>query len=108
MENTINTTIFAKRLTNSEGKTFYKYITKLNKTDGSTITAQVSFRGSERNCPDPENCPMNIIVTRDGASLATKTYVDDETEEVRERYVLWVGKWEEGEPYIDHSLDDVF
>lgn len=98
-------TIFSKKRTTKEGKPFTSYISKLQKKDGSEVTASVKFRDDCGN-PKPEDCPMNIVVDKKAANLASRTYTDSETGEVRESLTLWVTEWSEGEPYVDHSLDE--
>lgn len=100
-------TIFAKKRTNKEGKTFYQYLTTLTKKDGTTETMRVSFRDVEGNAqPKPDSCPRNIVFDRSEANIATSKYTDSETGEIKQRKTLWVTAWKPGSEYIDHSLDD--
>lgn len=99
--------IFAKKRTTREGKTFYQFLTTLEKKDGTTETMRVAFRDVDGNAiPKPESCPRNIIVERENANIATSKYTDNETGEVKARKTLWVTHWEAGEAYVDHSLDE--
>ena len=97
--------IFAKRRESEDGKKFTSFFGRIKKKDGTEISTTVHFRDT---CPlpKPESCPMNIIVDKADANLSTKTYVADESGEVRVAYHLWVNKWAEGAPFVDHSLDD--
>lgn len=97
-------TIFAKKRTTEQGKTFYTYLTNLTRTDGTTQSVQVKFR-EDAGQPKPERCPMNIIFDKAKGNLSTEWY-DNENGERVAAYKLWISEWKEGEPYIDHSLDD--
>ena len=98
-------TVFAKRGQNKEGKTFYRYLATLVNKEGVERPVQVKFRDSA-GAPRPESCPMNIVFDRSNANLAKKEYTVADTGEIRLSYSLWITKWEEGEPYIDNSLDE--
>ena len=101
----MNLTIFAKKRTSSEGKTFYTYLTTLTKKSGEELRCAVKFR---QDCGSPrgEECPMNIIVPKAGANLSVEKYTDEETGELLESARLWVNEWKKGEAYVDHSLDE--
>ena len=100
-------TIFAKKRTNKEGKTFFQYLTTLVKKDGTTETMRVAFRDADGNeIPKPDSCPRNIRIERQNANIARTKYTDTNTGEIKERKTLWVSAWEPGSEYIDHSLDD--
>lgn len=106
-------TIYAKKRTTEEGKSFYTYLTTLTKKTGEEMKVQVKFR---QDCGNPrgEDCPMNIIVPKDKANLAEERYtaseVDENTGEVtlttKTNYRLWVAEWSKGEAYRDTSLDE--
>lgn len=99
-------TIFAKKRETKEGKGFYSYITTLKKKSGETITASVKFR-EECGNPKADQCPMNIIVEKADANLATKVIgTNHDTGEALLGHSLWVSKWKPGSKYVDHSLDD--
>lgn len=100
-------TIFAKRQqTKGENpRTFYNYLSTLVSRDGFETPVQVKFR-DEAGQPKPEKCPINIIVDKGDANLVKRQYTIEETGEIRTAHTLWVAKWVEGEPYVDHSLDD--
>lgn len=97
-------TIFAKKRTTKDGRNFVNFISRLTRKDGSTITAQVKIPEEKR--PRADECPMNIIVSKDNANLAETSYIREDTGELATRYALWVSDFERGEPYVDHSLDD--
>ena len=102
-------TIYAKRRTSKDGKTFYTYFTTLKKSDGSEVTVQVKFK-EECGSPNGANCPMNIEFEKTEANYREKVekYTDGTTGEEKEttRRVLWVQNWREGEPFVDTSMDD--
>ena len=106
--NTMEQTIYAKKRTTKEGKTFYNYFTSLTKKDGEEITAQVKFK-EECGSPAGADCPVNIVFDRSDANYREKLehYTDPETGEEREttRRTLWISKWEEGSEFIDTSMD---
>ena len=98
-------TIFAKKRTSNDGKTFYSYLTTLIRKDGSDQTVSVRFR-EEAGKPKPENCPMNIVIDKGDANISKKKYVREDTGEEAFSYNLWVTAWKEGTPYVDTSLDE--
>lgn len=100
----MNITVFAKKKTTHEGRDFYVYTTTMKRKDGSELAARVKFR---KDCaiPKPEACPMNLVIEKINASLAKETYQTD-MGEVKDSWTLWVSGWQQGEPYVDHSLDD--
>ena len=99
--------IFAKKRNTKEGKTFYQFLTTLEKKDGTTETMRVAFRDIEGNTvPKPDSCPRNIVIEKDDANVSTTKYTDNATGQLKFRKTLWVSKWESGEPYVDHSLDE--
>lgn len=98
-------TIFAKKRTTRDGKTFYTYLSTLtSKSTGETFPVQVKFRESAGKLPDPHTCPCVIHVDKENANLSTKKYeVDGETQERKE---LWVSAFEDVGAWVDTSLDD--
>lgn len=100
---TIN--VFAKKRTTKDGsKSFYTYITKLVKKDGSTITASVKF--PEDNTPKADEFPLTITFDKADANMSSKAIENEETGEViGESHNLWLKKYTKSE-YIDTSLDD--
>lgn len=98
-------TIFAKKRTTEEGKSFYSYITTLTKKDGEKQTVGVRFR-EECGQPKGDTCPCNIIVEKGNANLSTKSFIREDTGEVAESLTLWVKAWEKGSEYVDTSLDE--
>ena len=97
-------TIFSKKQTTKEGKTFYRFLATLTRKDGTSQTVAVKFR-DECGAPKPEKCPMNIIVDRGDANLSKKEFVKPNGDTVLS-CTLWVSRWEMGDPYIDKSLDE--
>lgn len=103
-------TIFAKKRTNKEGKTFYTYLTKLHKkSTNEDVTVQVKFR-EDCGAPKGDMCPCNIIFNPEDANYneANQTVLNEETGEAVDvaSRVLWISKWTEGSPYVDDSLND--
>lgn len=98
-------TIYAKKRTTTEGKTFFSYLSTLTRKDGTKQTVAVKFRDEAGN-PKPEKCPMNIKFSTGAANLSTREYVREDTGGVGTSYTLWVSAWEQGAPFVDHSLDD--
>lgn len=98
-------TIFAKKRTTKEGKIFYTYLTRLNRKDGFEETSQVKFR-EPAVAPKPENCPCNIIATKNNMNMSKKILTDTETGEIIESRTLWISNYVAGSEYIDHSMDD--
>ena len=97
--------IFSKKATNADGRKFDVYFGRIMRKDGTTLPVTVKFRES-CGAPNPEDCPMNIVVDKSNANLASREFNDKETGEVRTSFTLWVKGWDEGVPYVDHSLDD--
>lgn len=97
-------TIFSKKRTNKEGRTFYNYLTRLTrKSTGEIQMFSVKFRDDK--APDPDKCPMNIIVKKEDMNAAQRDYIrTDGNPGVG--YTLWVADYKPGSPYVDHSLDD--
>ena len=98
-------TIYAKKRTTADGKTFYSYLSTLTRKDGTKQTVSVKFRDDAGN-PKPENCPMNIKFDRGAANMVTRDFTREDTGETGISYTLWVSRWEHGAPFVDHSLDD--
>lgn len=97
-------TIYAKKRTMQDGKSFYSYLTTLPRKDGTKQTVAVKFR-DEAGHPKPENCPMNVVVEKQNANIARKEYTT-ENGETGISYTLWVSEWKQGAPYVDTSLDE--
>lgn len=96
-------TVYAKKRTMANGKTFYNYLSRLSSRQGEVLPVNVKFpEGIE---PDPSRCPMNIVFTKADANLSYQRYTNKHGEESISA-TLWVKAWEEGEPFVDTSLDD--
>lgn len=98
-------TVYAKKRTTAEGKSFFSYLSTLTRKDGTKQTVSVKFRDECGN-PKPENCPMNVKFDKGSANMATREFVREDTGEVGTSYTLWVSAWEPGTPFVDRSLDD--
>ena len=101
----MNIVVFAKKRNTKEGKIFYTYLSKLTKKDGTEVTCAVKFR-DECGAPRPEVCPCNLIIEKGDCNFSSKASVNDETGEILTSNTLWVNKWEMGDPYVDHSMDE--
>lgn len=97
--------IFAKKRTAGDGKTFYSYLSTLTRKDGTTQTVSVKFR-DECGHPKPEECPMNIVVEKSAANIAKSTFTREDTGEVATSYTMWVSAWAKGSEYVDTSMDE--
>lgn len=98
-------TIFSKKRTTDEGRTFYTYTGRIKRKDGTEQTVEIKFRESCGK-PDGAKCPMNIIVNKDNCSMSQRQITIEKTGEVKTVYKMWVSDWSEGDPYVDHSMDD--
>ena len=98
-------TIYAKKRKNSEGNSFFSYLTMLTRKDGTKQTVSVKFREKCGN-PKPEQCPMNVKFDKGDANMSTSEFIREDTGEVGTSYTLWVSAWEPGAPFVDHSFDD--
>lgn len=95
--------IYAKKRTMNNGKVFYNYLSRLTSRQGEVVPVNVKFpEGSE---PDPARCPMNVVFNKCDANLSWQRYENKKGEEAIS-HTLWVKVWEEGEPFVDTSLDD--
>jgi hypothetical protein len=97
--------IFAKKRTAQNGTHFTGYLSTLPRKDGTNQTVSVRFR-MDCGAPEPEQCPMNIVLNKGDVNLSRKDFVNKNTGEVSTGYTLWVNKWTPGSPYVDHSLDE--
>ena len=99
-------TVFGRKKQTGEGKSFTSFIAKLQRTDGSTLTAQVKFR-EECGQPKLEECPIIIEFDKKDANLADREYIREDTGELAKSYTLWITSWKRSEEiYVDHSLED--
>ena len=106
-------TVFAKQRRTKEGKIFYSFLSTLTKKDGTQLVCTVKFR-EDANQPKPEQCPMNILVSKADANLSTRKFTREVTDPVTGEitteegmsHTLWVSSWLPGGQYVDHSLDD--
>lgn len=98
--------IFAKKRSTKDGKkTFYSFITKLPKKDGTSDVVNVRF--PEELTPNVDDCPLNIVIPKGKANLSSKTIIDDETGKSFESKTLWVKSWDVSDnPFVDTSLDE--
>lgn len=108
-------TLYAKKRTTKEGKTFFNYLSTLTDKAGETYLCTVKFRDTVQP-PKPENCPVNIVIEQNDCNLSsrkmTRKVTDMETGEVSDKefisYTLWVSAYRDGSPFVDHSMDNFF
>ena len=102
----METTIFAKKRTTKEGKSFYTYLATLTKKNGEEVKCSVKF--AEGKDPKPTECPLNIIIKQEDANLSTKRGTkEDGTEWVSQ--TLWVKDYEVSQNvWVDDSLNEFF
>lgn len=99
-------TIYAKKRHSNDGKTFYSYLSTLTRRDGSKLSVTVKFRDNECGNPKPEQCPMNITFNKSDANLTARDFERTDNGEIGTSFTLWISHWQQGEEYVDHSLDD--
>lgn len=96
--------IYAKKVSLSNGKSFTKYLSALTTKDGEVQGVRVMFaEGCE--APKPVDCPINIIIDKGNCNLSKKKYTDKNGKDGIAR-TLWISKYSKGSPYVDHSMDD--
>lgn len=96
-------TIFKKMVKTKAGKSFFSYVTKLVKNDGTEVYCSVKFR---EGVIIPEEFPCILKVEKSDANLSSKRITLQDGGEY-ERHILWVsGYTNSGKKYVDHSLDD--
>ena len=103
----MKTTVFAKKVKMNDGKTFFTFVTSLEKKDGSKQYMNVMYSGDDKNKKfDSEDCPLVIEFDKANANISSTTYTSKEGEE-RKRYTLWLKDYTVSEEkYVDHSLDE--
>lgn len=100
----MNITVFAKKRTTADGRKFYSYLSTLTKKSGEQVVASVRFK-EECGAPKAEECPINIVVNKQDCNFSKRKYAKPDGTEV-DTYTLWINNWANGEPYVDHSMDD--
>lgn len=100
-------TVFAKKKTTQEGKTFYTYIGRmLNKKSGEEVSVQIKFK-EDCGAPKPDKCPCILEIPKEMANLSRQKYGEAEDGAPLYSHTLWVSEWHNtNEKFIDHSLDD--
>ena len=98
-------TLFAKKAQTNDGRSFYRFLSRLTRKDGTIQPVTVKF-SQDCKLPKGEECPMNIKVDKANANLAENQYMDEKTGETKFSYTLWVKDYKAGSPYVDSSLDD--
>lgn len=98
--------VFAKKAKSNDGRSFIRYLGKLQKKTGEEITCTIKFR-EECGSPNPASCPCYITVIKKDANLARRTYTDPRTGDVGESFTLWVNAWAlSADRFVDTSLDE--
>lgn len=107
-------TIYAKKRTTKDGKTFHVYLSKLTKKDGTETPVTVHFRMTA-GLPNPDKCPCVIEFYRKNGNVSKKerhfAKTDVVTGEIYEETSidtqLWISEYKlcEGE-YTDTSMDE--
>ena len=105
MADVMKQAVFAKKRTSRDGKTFYSYLTTMRRKDGTEEIVQLKFR-DKCGAPDPDQCPQNIVFPKSAANYSKRTFTREDTGEIVEQGVIWISQWDEGEPYVDTSMDD--
>lgn len=96
--------VFAKKVTMSNGKSFTKYLSTLTTKDGEQQGVRVMFaEGCE--APKPADCPLNIVIDKGDCNVSKKKYTDKNGNSGVAR-TLWVNKYSLGSEYVDNSMDD--
>lgn len=99
-------TVYGKKKTASDGKSFAAFIARLTRKDGSTLSASVKFR-DECGQPKLDECPINIEFDKKDANLSDRIYIREDTGEEATSYTLWISAWQRSKDiFVDHSLDD--
>lgn len=100
-------TIFGKKQETNEGKKFVKYTSKIKKKDGIEQFVTVKFNEGTP-MPKFDELPLNVIIRKEDASLAKKYWESEDGEKSGWNFTLWVRDWvvDEGNPFVDRSLDD--
>lgn len=98
--------VFSKKRQSQDGRSFYNYIGRLKKKDGTELSCGIRFRDP---CvgPKPDACPCYISIEKKNANMSMRQYLDEKTGEMRFAYTLWVTEYTLlPEKWEDHSLDD--
>lgn len=99
-------TVFAKKRTGKDNRTFYVYIAKMYKKSGEEITSTLKFKDNV-GTPRVEDCPIIINVNKEDANLSKRKLTNSENGTTYDQYTLWVNAWTPtNEKFVDHSLDD--
>lgn len=102
---TMKCTIFGK--TKKAGKTeWIEYSTRLTrKDDGTEEYFRVKFNPKEI-APKLKDCPINIEFTPGIDANKGKPEEFEKNDELIRIPVIWINRYDVGDPWVDHSLDD--
>ena len=103
----MKTTVFAKKVKTNDGKSFFTFVTSLDKKDGSKQYMNVMYSGDDKNKKfDSEDCPVVIEFDKNRANVSCKSGTTKDGKEWK-HYTLWLKDYTVSEEkYVDHSLDD--
>lgn len=97
-------TIYGKRKKTGTGQIFTVYLSRIPKKDGTELPVTVKF---ETNIQPPQQLPCNITIDKPDAHLSSRKYKREDTGEEQLSWTLWINRYAQGSPYVDHSMDDV-
>ena len=104
-------TVFQKTGKKKDGTTFKKFVTTLNKKDGTKVYADVKFPNDVLDDFQADNrtvVKFPCVIIFDG-NMSTRTSTVEKEDGTEKTYVnncIWVKEIKSVEPYIDTSLDD--
>lgn len=104
-------TVFQKTGKKKDGTTFKKYVTTLNKKDGTKVYADVKFPNEVLGDYQADNgtvvkFPCIIIFDGNMITRKTKSTAKDGTEKEYTNNYIWVKEIKGIDEYVDTSLDD--
>ena len=98
----MNIVVFSKKRTGADNRPFTTYLTRLKWKDGTERSVTLKFK-----CTPPKETPCNIIVAKQDCNLQTRHFVSKTDGSLQDGYTLFVEQFALGEPYVDHSTDDL-
>ena len=103
----MNLTLFARNRETKDGKKYVEFSTHIQRRDGTEQFAIVKFNQGTA-MPKKEDCPLNVVVEKEDASLSKKAWVSEDGTKKGVNYTLWVSNWkvDVANPFRDTSLDE--
>ena len=98
----MNIVVFSKKRTGADNRPFNTYLTRLKWKDGSEKAVTLKFK-----CDPPRETPCNIVVDKANANLKTRSFISKTDGTLQDGYTLFIESYTMGEPYVDHSCDDL-